>query len=127
MANLARRTRVATLGKVTPLDRFDWSHPQKLERDLYERLMKLDFIGQTHNVLFRGPSGVGKTTLAQNLGLRALEQGYTVRFATLASVHRVAGGVARPRLPHHRTCRSASGGSSQEFKSCLLLDKHHES
>lgn len=86
MANLARRTRMATLGKVTPLDRFDWSHPQKLDRDLYERLMKLDFIGQTHNVLFRGPSGVGKTTLAQNLGLRALEQGYTVRFATLASV-----------------------------------------
>jgi KaiC/GvpD/RAD55 family RecA-like ATPase len=36
-------------------------------------------------VLLRGPSGVGKTTLAQNLGLTALQHGYTVRFVTLAS------------------------------------------
>jgi DNA replication protein DnaC len=35
------------------------------------------------NILLRGQSGVGKTTLAQNLGLRALERGYTVRFCTL--------------------------------------------
>src|SRR6185369_14536178 len=34
---------------------------------------------------FRGPSGVGKTTLAQNLALRALEKGHTVRFSTLAA------------------------------------------
>jgi DNA replication protein DnaC len=83
--NLERRTRMATLGKVTPLDRFDWLHPQKLDRALYDLLMTLGFIEKKHNVLFRGPSGVGKTTLAQNLGLRALEQGHTVRFATLAS------------------------------------------
>jgi len=32
-----------------------------------------------------GPTGVGKTTLAQNLGLAALQKGYKVRFTTLAS------------------------------------------
>jgi len=36
--------------------------------------------------LFRGPSGVGKTTLAKHLGLAALERGHSVRFATLAEV-----------------------------------------
>ncbi len=37
------------------------------------------------NVLFRGQSGVGKTMLAQNLALRAIEQGHTVRFTTFAA------------------------------------------
>ncbi|WP_419249699.1 ATP-binding protein [Sandaracinus amylolyticus] len=36
-------------------------------------------------MLLRGGPGVGKTTLVQNLGHRALERGYTVRFCTLAS------------------------------------------
>jgi DNA replication protein DnaC len=83
-ANLDRRTRTATLGSFTPLDRFDWNHPRKVDKPLYEQLLTLDFLAQGHNVLLRGPSGVGKTTLAQNLGLTALQHGFTVRFATLA-------------------------------------------
>jgi DNA replication protein DnaC len=84
-ANLDRRTRSATLGSFTPMDRFDWNHPRKVDKPLYEQLLTLDFLGHGHNVLLRGPSGVGKTTLAQNLGLTALQQGYTVRFTTLAA------------------------------------------
>lgn len=83
--NLHRRTRAATLGSFSPLDSFDWDHPRSVDRALYERLLSLDFLEHGHNVLLRGPSGVGKTTLAQNLGLAALQQGYTVRFSTLAA------------------------------------------
>jgi DNA replication protein DnaC len=82
--NLARRMKIATLGNPKPLDRFDWNHPRSVDRDLYEHLYSsLDFIRRGENVLLRGQAGVGKTTLAQNLALRALERGHTVRFCTL--------------------------------------------
>ena len=83
--NLAARTKAATLGTLKPLDRFDWNHPRTIQRELIEELTTLDFIAKGHNVLLRGPSGVGKTMLAQNLGLLALQRGYTVRFTTLSA------------------------------------------
>lgn len=85
-ANLARRTRSACLGKFKPMDRFDWSHPRKINRSLLDQLFGMEFIKRSQNVLLRGPSGVGKTILAKNLGNTALIQGYSVKFATLAAV-----------------------------------------
>ena len=82
--NLAQRTRLATLGKFKPLDQFDWNWPRRIERALYEQLLGCEFIGTSANVLLRGPSGTGKTSLAQNLGFIALQQGHRVRFTTLA-------------------------------------------
>jgi DNA replication protein DnaC len=83
--NLAARTKTATLGSFKPLDRFDWNHPRAIPRDAIEDLATLGFIAKGHNVLLRGPSGVGKTMLAQNFGLLALQHGHTVRFTTLSA------------------------------------------
>jgi DNA replication protein DnaC len=83
--NLARRTRFACLGTYKTLDRFDWTHPRAIDRALVERLALLDFVERGENVLIKGGSGVGKTMIAQNLGLAALAAGYSVRFSSLAS------------------------------------------
>lgn len=83
--NLARRTSAATIGRFKTMDQFDWAHPRKINRALVEHLLALEFLAASPaaNVLLRGPAGVGKTTIAQNLGLAALQAGHTVRFSTL--------------------------------------------
>jgi DNA replication protein DnaC len=94
--HMERRQRHSKLGDFVGLDAFDWSHPKSIDRALYEDLLTMDFVARHANVLFRGSVGLGKTTLAKNLGQRALERGYTVRFTTLASM---LADVARPDSP----------------------------
>lgn len=48
--------------------------------------MNLDFIDSATNVIFVGPNGVRKSTLAQNLAYRALLQGHTALFVTAAKI-----------------------------------------
>lgn len=92
---LARRQRMAVLGNFKSLDEFNWSHPRSIDRSLYEELLSMDFVQRHANVLFRGAVGLGKTTLAKNLGQRALEAGYSVRFVTLASM---LADISRPEI-----------------------------
>ena len=83
--NLSTRLKMATLGVFKTIDQFDWNHPEKIDRSLYEELYQLDFVTSAHNVLFRGPSGIGKTMLAQNLAQRAILHGHSAKFCTLAT------------------------------------------
>jgi DNA replication protein DnaC len=84
--NLARRITDASIGTPRPIDQFDWNYPATIDRALYEHhYQTLEYLKEGQNFLIRGPSGVGKTTLAQYYGLRALECGYAVRFCTISA------------------------------------------
>ena len=97
LVSLDRRTRAACLGSFKTIDRFDWDHPEKIDRNLIERLLDVDFVDQAENVLLKGGSGLGKTMIAQALANAALIKGKTVRFQTLASA--LADLLAQESLP----------------------------
>lgn len=48
--------------------------------------MQLEFLTDVSNIIFMGSNGVGKSTLAQNLGYKAVMQGHTVLFTRAANM-----------------------------------------
>ena len=62
------------------LDEFDYSFQNSINQQSIRDLASLDFIHAKENIIFLGPSGVGKTHLAIGLGVAAVKAGYKVRF-----------------------------------------------
>lgn len=80
--SLERRLKDAHIGRFKGLNDFDWRWPKSCDRAAVEALMSLDFLKDGTNVIFKGPNGVGKTTLAKNIAHQALIQGHTVLFTS---------------------------------------------
>jgi len=83
---LKRRFASARIQPFKSLADFDWEWPKKCDRFAIEELMALDFIKDTTNVIFCGPNGVGKSTIACNIANQAVLQGHTVLFTTAADM-----------------------------------------
>ncbi|MBM3803106.1 MAG: AAA family ATPase [Acidimicrobiia bacterium] len=83
---LQARLRQARLGRFRPLADFDWNWPKKIDRDLIQRALTLDFIAEARNLILVGTNGVGKTLIAKNLAHQALLAGYTVWFRSAADL-----------------------------------------
>lgn len=84
--SLERRLKGAQLGSFKALSDFDWQWPKRCDRATVESLMTLDFLKDATNVIFIGPNGVGKTSLAKNIAYQALIAGHTVLFTTAGQV-----------------------------------------
>jgi DNA replication protein DnaC len=80
------RLRFASFPHHKPLEAFDYDAQPGLDRRLIDELATLRFIEEKANALFIGPPGVGKTTLAVGLGLKAVDAGYRVYYTTAADL-----------------------------------------
>jgi DNA replication protein DnaC len=84
--SLERRLNSAKLGRFKALTDFDWQWPTKIDPQAIHALMQLDFLSDAINIILIGSNGVGKSTIAQNLGYQAVMQGHTVLFTTAANM-----------------------------------------
>jgi DNA replication protein DnaC len=100
--SLERRLRMSGIKKFKPIADFDWAWPDKIERDVVERALTLDFLGEARNLILVGPNGLGKTMIAQNLCHAAVLAGHSVLFrsatALLEDLHRQSPEGRRRRL-----------------------------
>lgn len=78
--------RVAGFPTIKTLDGFDFGFASGVPRSQIHELAGLSFIERAENVVFLGPSGVGKTHLAIALGYLATQHGHKVRFTTAADL-----------------------------------------
>ena len=84
--SLERRLRRSRLGRFKPIADFDWAWPERIDRELIEDVLELGFLGECANVIVVGPNGVGKTTIAANIGHAALIGGHTVLRVTASEM-----------------------------------------
>lgn len=90
--SLERRLRLSGIKSFKPMPDFDWNWPTKIERDVIERALTLDFLGEGRNLVMVGSNGLGKTMIAQNICHAAVLAGSSVLFrsapALLEELHR---------------------------------------
>ncbi len=76
--SLNRRLRQANLDPDHTLERFDWDAKITIDREKIKELFSLGFLERGENVIFCGPTGVGKSFLANALGHSACRIGKKV-------------------------------------------------
>lgn len=78
-----RRVKAAAFRDLKNLDDFDWQFNQSIKRKQIFDLASGDFIRKHRDVLLIGPPGVGKSHLAQSLGVTLIKSGYTVLYRSI--------------------------------------------
>lgn len=78
--SLERRLRLSGIKSFKPMADFDWSWPAKIEREVMERALSLDFLREGRNLVLIGRNGLGKTMIAQNICHAAVMAGSSVLF-----------------------------------------------
>lgn len=84
--SLERRLRFSGIKRFKPMADFEWSWPTKIERDVIERALTLDFLTEARTLILIGRNGLGKTMIAQNLCHAAVLAGYSVLFRSAAAL-----------------------------------------
>ena len=84
--SLERRLRICGIKHLNPWPTSIGPGPAKIERDVIERTLTLDFLGETRNLVLVGRNGLGKTMIAQNIAHAAVLAGHSVLFRSAAAL-----------------------------------------
>ncbi len=74
--SLAWRIERARLPEKWTLESFPWKRQPGISQKQIRGFAELDFVGKAENIVFIGPTGVGKTGLASGILLKALQNGH---------------------------------------------------
>ena len=73
---LAGRITRAKMPERWTLESFPWKRQPGVDRRMIRALAELEFVAKAENIVFIGPTGVGKTGLATGLLMKAIENGH---------------------------------------------------
>jgi DNA replication protein DnaC len=90
--SLERRLRLSGIKKFKLMADFEWTWPSKIERDVVERALSLDFLPEGRNLVLVGRNGLGKTMIAKNICHAAVLAGSSVLFRAAPACWRSCNG-----------------------------------
>ena len=85
---LTRRLKKSKLDSEPCVEDIDFRHPRGLDRSLMRTLSSSQWVAQHLAILFSGPTGIGKSWLAQALAQKACRDGYSVWYRPLPKLFR---------------------------------------
>src|SRR5215468_12442172 len=141
--NLRRLLGQARIGRFRPMADFNWNWPKKIDRDLIERALSLDFIAEGRNLILMGANGLGKTMIAKNIAYSAVTAGQSVPQIPLGFLRHLGAGdllqQGSRRKPGTGGARNqvieAGGGRAKSYleelglkvnRLCRRLRDHHK-
>lgn len=81
-----KRLKQAFFPEYKTLSGFNLDEQRSISKKQLNQLKELLWLEQGYNIIFLGPPGVGKTHLSIGIGIEAVNQGYKVRFITMADL-----------------------------------------